>query len=88
MLKPVKAKKVKNVIYCDDKRYICPFCGNDIDSNTQTHCKDQIVPEWSGCYCCDDKKCCEEVCTCNGQHGLTDDTYGYITYKPKRGNFL
>jgi len=78
MIKPKKWKKPKKVIYCEDKRYICPFCGNDVASDTDIHCDDNIVPLWRGCYCCDDKKCCEDKCTCNGQKGLTDDTYGYI----------
>ncbi len=70
--------KKKDIIYCDDKRYVCPFCGNDVDEDKQYHCEDNIVPIWSGCYCCDDLECCEEDCDCNNQELTNDDTYGYL----------
>lgn len=68
----------KETIYCDDKRYICPFCGNDVDKDKQIHCKDNIVPERAGCYCCDDLDCCEEWCDCNNQKKGDNDGYGYL----------
>ena len=71
--------KKKDIIYCDDKRYACPFCGNDIDKDTQIHCGDHMTPAWAGRYCCDDLECCEEACTFNNQHLTDDDTYGYLT---------
>jgi hypothetical protein len=71
-------EKKKKIVYCDDKRYVCPFCGTDVDSDAQFHCKDNIVPIWYGCYCCDDLKCCEEKCTCGYQYLTDDDTYGYL----------
>ncbi len=74
-----KEEKKSKIIYCKDKKYICQYCGTDVDSGTKYHCKDNITPIWAGCYCCDDLKCCEEDCTCNYQHLTDDDTYGYLT---------
>ena len=74
-----KEEKIKKIIYCEDKMYVCPFCGNEVDKDTDIHCKDNMVAVWAGCYCCDDLKCCEDDCTCNYQALTDDDTYGYLS---------
>lgn len=85
-MKDTRNFDVKKIEYCEDKKFICPICFNDIDVNTHFHCGENIVPDWKGCYCCDDKDCCkDDRCTCRGQNKLKYDpihgydyTYGYI----------
>lgn len=75
---------ISRIKYCEDKRWICPHCENDISESVKKHCSNDITPKWAGCYCCDEKQCCNyDRCTCNFQHLTKDPIYGYLPKKRK-----